>query len=174
MSDNFGANPAYIKWDVVRGDTSVLRVEFYNNDENSPYDTSTWTYVCTVHNPKTNEFFTLDVTNGDGFATITATPEVSAQWGSGMNDLVAQLDVLGVENEWVQESTKKLREYADRRETERFSKEAFYKSDRMRTRMGVRDESACYIPEAEAMEVPSFLRRKVEFGKRSQSNRRDP
>jgi hypothetical protein len=22
MSDNFGANPAYIKWDVVRGDTS--------------------------------------------------------------------------------------------------------------------------------------------------------
>jgi len=91
-----------------------------------------------------------------------------------VNELVAQLDVLGVENEWVKESTKKLREYADRRETERFSKEAFYKSDRMRTRMGVRDESACYIPEAEAMEVPSFLRRKVEFGKKSQTNRREP
>ena len=90
-----------------------------------------------------------------------------------VNDLVAQLDVLGVENEWVKESTKKLREYADRRETERFSKEAFYKSDRMRTRMGVRDESARYIPEAEAMEVPSFLRRKVEFGKKSQSDRRN-
>ena len=89
-----------------------------------------------------------------------------------VNDLVAQLDVLGVENEWVKESTKKLREYADRRETERFSKEAFYKSDRMRTRMGVRNESACYIPEAEAMEVPSFLRRKVEFGKKSQSSSR--
>jgi Ca-activated chloride channel family protein len=90
-----------------------------------------------------------------------------------VNDLVAQLDVLGVENEWVKESTKKLREYADRRETERFSKEAFYKSDRMRTRMGLRDESARYIPEAEAMEVPSFLRRKVEFGKKSQSNSRN-
>ena len=89
-----------------------------------------------------------------------------------VNDLVAQLDVLGVKNEWVKESTKKLREYADRRETERFSKEAFYKSDRMRTRMGVRNESACYIPEAEAMEVPSFLRRKVEFGKKSQSSSR--
>ena len=90
-----------------------------------------------------------------------------------VNDLVAQLDVLGMENEWVKESTKKLREYADRRETERFSKEAFYKSDRMRTRMGVRNESASYIPEAEAMEVPSFLRRKVEFGKKAQSNRRN-
>ena len=89
-----------------------------------------------------------------------------------VNELVAQLDVLGVENEWVKESTKKLREYADRRETERFSKEAFYKSDRMRTRMGVRNESASYIPDVEAMEVPSFLRRKVEFGKKSQSSSR--
>jgi len=40
--------------------------------------------------------------------------------------------------------------------------------------MGVRNESARYIPEAEAMEIPSFLRRKVEFGKKSQTNRRDP
>jgi Ca-activated chloride channel family protein len=91
-----------------------------------------------------------------------------------VNELVAQLDVLGVENEWVKESTKKLREYADRRETERFSKEAFYKSDRMRSRMGIMNESACYSPELEAMEVPSFLRRKVEVGKKSQANRRDP
>jgi len=90
-----------------------------------------------------------------------------------VNDLVAQLDVLGVENEWVKESTKKLREYAERRETERFSKEAFYKSDRMRTRMGVMNESACYSPEVEAMAVPSFLRRKVEFGKKSQNNRKN-
>jgi hypothetical protein len=91
-SDNFGANPAYIKWDVVRGDTSVLRVEFYDRSEANPYDTSTWTYLCTVHNKRTNEYFTLDVTGSDGFATITATPEVSVQWGNGVNDLVAQLD----------------------------------------------------------------------------------
>ena len=84
-----------------------------------------------------------------------------------VNELIAELDVLGVENEWVKESSKKLREYADRRETERFSKEAFYKSDRMRTRMGIRNESARYIPEAEAMEVPSYLRRKLEVGKKS-------
>ena len=67
----------------------------------------------------------------------------------------------------------KLREYADRRETERFSKKRFYKSDRMRTRMGVANESACYSPEVEAMTVPSFLRRKVEFGKKSQTNRKN-
>jgi Ca-activated chloride channel family protein len=90
-----------------------------------------------------------------------------------VNELVAELDVLGVKNEWVKESTKKLREYAERRETERFSKEAFYKSDRMRTRMGVMNESAYYSPEVEAMAVPSFLRRKVEFGKKSQNNRKN-
>jgi hypothetical protein len=92
MSNNFGANPAYIKWDVVRGDTAVLKVEFYEQDESNPYDTSEWTYLCTVHNKRTNEYFNLDVTDGNGFATITATPEVTTQWGEGINDLVAQLD----------------------------------------------------------------------------------
>ena len=91
-----------------------------------------------------------------------------------VNELVAELDALGAENAWVKESTKKLQEYADRRETERFSKEAFYKSDRMRTRMGVMNERASYHPEAEALDVPSFLRRKVEFGKKSQTNSRNP
>ena len=44
----------------------------------------------------------------------------------------------------------------------------------MRTRMGVRNESASYIPDVEAMEVPSFLRRKVEFGKKSSSAKKEP
>jgi len=44
----------------------------------------------------------------------------------------------------------------------------------MRTRMGVMNERASYHPEAEALDVPSFLRRKVEFGKKSQTNRRNP
>jgi hypothetical protein len=91
-SDNFGANPAFIKWKVVRGDTSVLRVEFYERDEENPYTTDNWVYLCTVYNRRTKQFFNLDVVDGGGFATITATAETTAQWGVGTNDLVAQLD----------------------------------------------------------------------------------
>ena len=93
MADNFGANPAYIKWDVVRGDTSVLRVEFYDRDEDNPYNTSTWTYVCTAYNPKTKLYYYPDVVNEDGYVTITADPDMTSDWGSGViNELVAQLD----------------------------------------------------------------------------------
>ena len=87
-----------------------------------------------------------------------------------VNKLIEKLDALGEENEWVKQSTEKLRDYATRRETEKFSKEAFYKSDRMRTRMGVVNEEACYIPSVEAVEVPSYLRRKLEVGKKSNNS----
>ena len=80
--------------------------------------------------------------------------------------VMSKLDDLGLENEWVRQSTQKLREYAERRETERFSKEAFYKSDRMRTRMGVVNESLSYSEASEQAHVPSYLRRKLEIGKK--------
>ena len=105
-------------------------------------------------------------------ATLQDAARVAARrhdWDE-VNDLITQLDILGFENEWVKESTHRLRAYADRRETERFSKEAHYKSNRMRTRMGARNESASYRPEVEASEVPTFLRRKLEFGKQSLGN----
>ena len=49
----FGADPANIQWSVVRGDTSTLRVEFYENDETTAYNTATWDYAATVpgHKP---------------------------------------------------------------------------------------------------------------------------
>ena len=68
--------------------------------------------------------------------------------------------------------SKKLREYAERRETERFSKEAFYKSNRMRTRMGVINESPSYSESSEKMHVPSYLRRKLEIGKKISKDQR--
>jgi hypothetical protein len=91
-SNKFGANPAYIKWDVVRGDTATLRVEFYQQNQKQPYNTDNWTYICTVYNKRTREFYTLDVDADDGVVTIIATPEITSQWGTGINDIVAQLD----------------------------------------------------------------------------------
>ena len=31
--DEFGSDPAIIKWNVTRGDTSKIKIEFLNNDE---------------------------------------------------------------------------------------------------------------------------------------------
>ena len=89
---SIGAQPAYVKWNVVRGDTSVLRVEFYNEDESNFYDTSGWTFISTVYDRRGRTLAALDVEIFEGYVEITATPSVSASWGSGYNDRVAQLD----------------------------------------------------------------------------------
>ena len=86
--------------------------------------------------------------------------------------VMLKLDELGLENEWVRKSTQKLREYAERQETERFSKEAFYKSDRMRSRMGAINESLSYSESSEQMDVPRYLRRKLEIGKKISEDER--
>jgi hypothetical protein len=92
FSNKFGANPADLKWDVVRGDTATLRVEFYEQNQKQPYNTDNWAYICTVYNRRTKEFYYLDVDADDGVATITATPEITSEWGTGIGNLVAQLD----------------------------------------------------------------------------------
>ena len=44
----FGADPARIKWQIVRGDTSPLRVEFLEDDEITYFDTSDWSFEATL------------------------------------------------------------------------------------------------------------------------------
>lgn len=89
---SIGADPAFVKWNVVRGDTSVLRVEFYERDEANPYDTTNWVYQSTVYDRKGNTLTTLDTVGSDGYVTITATPAITESWGSGIDDMVAELD----------------------------------------------------------------------------------
>jgi hypothetical protein len=89
---SIGAKPAYVKWDVVRGDTSVLRVEFYDQDEKTPYDTTGWTFLCTVFDRRNNTLTHLDVEAFEGFIKITAPPAITEQWGDGFNTKVTQLD----------------------------------------------------------------------------------
>lgn len=89
---SIGADPAYVKWKVVRGDTSTLRVEFYQRNEENPYDTTNWTYASTVYDRKGNTLTSLDISSSDGYVDITAPAETTATWGSGIDDLVEQLD----------------------------------------------------------------------------------
>lgn len=89
---SIGAKPAFVKWDVVRGDTSVLRVEFYDQDKNTPYDTDGWTFKSTVFDRRANTTTDLDIEVFSGYIKITASPEITEAWGQGFNTRVAQLD----------------------------------------------------------------------------------
>lgn len=87
----FGANPIGIKWHVVRGDTSPLRIEFFDNDEVTYFDTTGWTYTSSTYDAKGDIIDELVVTPGDGYVDITATPEITAYWGTGYGSTVAEL-----------------------------------------------------------------------------------
>lgn len=90
-SDFIGANPSIIKWQIVRGDTSPLRVEFYQDDEVTLYDTTGWTYEATAYDVQGNALDELEVSSGDGYVEITATPDITALWGTGFGSVVAEL-----------------------------------------------------------------------------------
>lgn len=87
----FGADPVNIKWQIVRGDTSPLKVEFYENDESTPYDTTGWSYAASAYDFKGDIIDELDVEAGAGFVLITASPELTALWGTGYSSVVAEL-----------------------------------------------------------------------------------
>lgn len=89
--DKFGATPANIQWSVVRGDTAKLRVQFFQEDELTEYDTDDWTYISTVYNPITQLSDTLDIFEGVGYVDIIAQPATTETWGVGYQNKIAEL-----------------------------------------------------------------------------------
>ncbi len=87
----FGADPVSMQWTIVRGDTSPLRVEFYQNDETTPYDTTGWEYTASAYDFKGDVIDELEVVAGDGYVAITAPAELTALWGTGYTRVVAEL-----------------------------------------------------------------------------------
>lgn len=87
----FGANPYNMKWNVVRGDTSVLRIEFYENDESTEYDTSDWEYAAYAYDFKGDVLDELEVVSGSGYVEITAPADTTKYWGTGYKAVVAEL-----------------------------------------------------------------------------------
>lgn len=87
----FGANPANLKWQVVRGDTSSLRVEFFENDEVTPFNTSDWEYAATTYDFRGDVLDELEVSAGNGYVDITAPADITSLWGSGYTSTVAEL-----------------------------------------------------------------------------------
>jgi hypothetical protein len=87
----FGANPVKIKWNVVRGDSASLRVEFLENDEQTRFSTSEWTYKANAYDPKGDTIDELEVVSHNGYVDIKATPEITQYWGTGYTTQVAEL-----------------------------------------------------------------------------------
>ena len=86
-----GSDPIIIKWNVVRGDTSTLNIDFFENDETTASDISDWAFAATAYDSKTNTFYSLIVDLTATGLTITAPSLITEQWGSDMSLKVAEL-----------------------------------------------------------------------------------
>jgi hypothetical protein len=89
--DIFGADPANIKWRVVRGDTATLRVEFLENDEITYFDTEDWSFAATAYDFRGDILDELEVAVFPGYIDIKASPEITDLWGTGFGSTVAEL-----------------------------------------------------------------------------------
>ena len=91
IPDNFGADPVNVKWTAVRGDTARLRIEFYQSDEVTKYDISTWTFLASTYDFKGDVSDTLTVVAGVGYVDIVASPTITSTWGTGYNTVATEL-----------------------------------------------------------------------------------
>jgi hypothetical protein len=87
----FGADPARIKWNVVRGDSASLRVEFLEDDEVTYFDNSDWEYLASAYDTSSDIIDELTVTPGNGYVDISASPDITQYWGTGYKSQVAEL-----------------------------------------------------------------------------------
>lgn len=87
----FGSNPIIIKWNIVRGDTAKLRVEFFDNDEVTAFNTNGWEYASSAYDSRGDLLDELEVIEGDGYIDIVASSDITANWGIGVGSVVAEL-----------------------------------------------------------------------------------
>ena len=87
----FGSDPVNIRWSIVRGDTSTLRVDFLDNDETTHLDTSDWEFLASAYDRKTDIIDELEVEAFDGYVIVTAPSEITSFWGTTYGGMVAEL-----------------------------------------------------------------------------------
>jgi hypothetical protein len=89
--DKYGISPVSIQWRVVRGDTATLKIDFLELDELTGFDTSGWEYSATTYDASGDTLDDLPVTAEGSSITILAPASVSAFWGIGYKNIVAEL-----------------------------------------------------------------------------------
>lgn len=86
-----GSSPANVLWNVVRGDTATLLIQFFENDEVTPIDTDNWAFAASAYDPRTNVRYTLGADEGVSAVNVTADPTTTEEWGAGITNTVAEL-----------------------------------------------------------------------------------
>lgn len=86
-----GADPKIVRWTAVRGDTTSLRIEFWNPDEVTPFDTDGWVYTSSTYNSRGDILDELSVVPGIGYVDIVADSATTETWGTGRTSIVAEL-----------------------------------------------------------------------------------
>jgi hypothetical protein len=89
--EKFGATPANIQWTVVRGDSASFTVSLLENDEVTEFDTEGWTFSATAYDPISDVLDDLPVTVDGSVITVSATPEITSNWGTTYRSIVAEL-----------------------------------------------------------------------------------
>ena len=89
--EKHGATPANIQWTVVRGDNANLLIEFFEDDEETPFTTSGWTYKATAYDSLGNVIDDLATTSTAGAVEIKVPASITADWGTGYRSVVAEL-----------------------------------------------------------------------------------
>jgi hypothetical protein len=86
-----GVDPVNIRWNVTRGDSSSIRVQFLEADEATSVDISEWIFEATAFNRKERIFDDLEIEVDGNSVIITATSDLTEFWGTGVNTTVAEL-----------------------------------------------------------------------------------
>lgn len=86
-----GIKPVNIRWDVVRGDSSSIKVKFLELDETTSVDISSWQFEATAFNNRERIFDELEVSREGNEIVITANSDLTEFWGTGVNATVAEL-----------------------------------------------------------------------------------
>ena len=87
----FGYDPARIIWKIVRGDTATIQIDFLENDESTGFDISGWDFVSIAYNPRVDEEYELEVVTSGNGVTITASSDITVDWGNTYGAVVAEL-----------------------------------------------------------------------------------
>ena len=86
-----GIEPVSIRWNVVRGDTSSIRVQFLESDESTAVDTSEWIFEASAYSSRDSILDELEVTVDGNDIIITAYSDITENWGTGFKTTVAEL-----------------------------------------------------------------------------------
>ena len=73
---------------------------------------------------------------------------------------------IGDHHEWLKQNIMAIEKYAINRQSQQFTKEAYYSAEKLDKRLACYDEDAVNYSIDHEIAKPSFLRRKLERGKR--------